>query len=163
MFSDEWKPKVDSIGGIGGGFPPLAKAPLGIPREQTAGSPLIWDRRTYLNDWCGGYYVVDLTTKKTLACKELLSHGDAYYVAMPVAASCTLVGKHVVVMDNQGHSVVLEPGAECKEVARNRIAMQAQRQWATTTQEYTTYAPPVADGNRMYIRGERHLYCIGSN
>ena len=160
---DEWKPKVDSIEGIGAGFPPLAKAPLGIPREQTAGSPLIWDGKAHIIDWCGGYYVVDLTTKKTLACKELLPHGDAYYVAMPVAASCTLVGKHVVVMDNQGHSVVLEPGGECKEVARNRIAMQAQRQWATTTQEYTTYAPPVADGNRMYIRGERHLYCIGSN
>ena len=93
----------------------------------------------------------------------MLRLGDANYVAMPVAASCTLIGEHVVVMDNQGHSVVLEPGGECKEVARNRIAMQVQRDWATTTQEYTAYAPPVAEGNRMYIRGERHLYCIGSN
>ncbi|MGA2618232.1 MAG: PQQ-binding-like beta-propeller repeat protein [Thermoguttaceae bacterium] len=160
---DEWKPKEDSIQGIGAGFPPLAKAPLGISREQTAGSPLIWDGKAYIIDWCGGYYVVDLKTKKTLVCKELLPNGDAYYVAMPVAASCTLVGKHVVVMDNQGHAAVLEPGGACKEVARNRIAMQVQRDWATTTQEYTAYAPPVADGNRMYIRGERHLYCIGSN
>ncbi len=107
--------------------------------------------------------MVDLKTKKTLARKELLPNGDANYVAMPVAASCTLIGKHVVVMDNQGHAVVLEPGGQCKEVARNRIAMQVQREWATTTQEYTAYAPPVADGNRIYIRGERHLYCIGSN
>jgi outer membrane protein assembly factor BamB len=160
---DEWKPKEDSIQEIGKGFPPLAKAPLGISREQTAGSPLIWDGKAYIIDWCGGYCVVDLNTKKTLAYKELLPGGDANYVAMPVAASCTLIGKHVVVMDNQGHSVVLEPGGECREVARNRIAMQVQRDWATTTQEYTTYAPPVADGNRMYIRGERHLYCMGSN
>ncbi len=92
----------------------------------------------------------------------MLPDGDANYVAMPVAASCTLVGQHVVVMDNQGHSVLLEPGGECQEVARNRIAMQVQREWATTTQEYTAYAPPVADGKQMYIRGERHLYCIGS-
>jgi outer membrane protein assembly factor BamB len=157
---DEWKPKEDSVG-VGSGFPRLSTAPLGIPREQTAGSPLIYDGKTYINDWCGGYYVVDLKTKKTLAVKAMLSQGDAYYVAMPVAASCTLIGKHVVMMDNQGHAVVLEPGGECKEVARNRIAMQIQRDWATTTQEYTTYAPPVADGDRIYIRGERHLYCIG--
>jgi outer membrane protein assembly factor BamB len=159
---DEWKPKEDSIYDIGKGFPPLATAPLGISREQTAGSPLIYDGKAYIIDWCGGYYVVDLKTKKTLARKDLVLKGDAYYVAMPVAASCTLVGEHVVVMDNQGHSVVLEPGGACKEVARNRIAMQVQRDWATTTQEYTTYAPPVPDGKRMYIRGERHLYCIGS-
>jgi outer membrane protein assembly factor BamB len=159
---DEWKPKVDSVNEIGKGFPPLAKAPLGIGREQTAGSPLVYQGKAYLNDWCGGYYVVDLKTKKTLACKDLALRGDAYYVAMPVAASCTLVGRHVVVMDNQGHSVVLEPGGECKEVARNRIATQVQRDWATTTQQYTTYAPPVADGDRIYVRGERHLYCIGS-
>ena len=158
---EEWKPKEDSIG-VGGGFPKLSTAPLGIPREQTAGSPLIYDGKAYIVDWCGGYYVVDLKTKKTLACKDLNLKGDAHYVAMPVAASCTLVGKHILVMDNQGHTVVLEPGGECREVVRNRIAMQVQREWATSTQEYTTYAPPVADGGRMYIRGERHLYCIGS-
>lgn len=158
---DEWKPKEDLISGVGSGFPKLSTAPLGIPREQTAGSPLIYDGKAYIVDWCGGYYVVDLKTKKTLAAKALLSEGDANYVAMPVAASCTLIGSNIVVMDNQGHSVVLEPGAECKEVARNRIAMQVQRPWATTTQEYTAYAPPVADGDRIYIRGERHLYCIG--
>jgi outer membrane protein assembly factor BamB len=160
---DEWKPKEDSIRGVGSGFPRLPTAPMGIPREQTAGSPLIHDGKAYIVDWCGGYYVVDLKTKKTLAAKALLSEGDANYVAMPVGASCTLVGSSIVVMDNQGHSVVLESGGECREVARNRISMQVQREWTTTTQEYTAYAPPVADGERIYIRGERHLYCIGAS
>src|SRR5208337_2696856 len=77
---DEWKPKEDSIPEIGAGFPPLAKAPLGISRQQTAGSPLIWGGMAHIIDWCGGYYVVDLKTKKTLACQELLPDGDAYYV-----------------------------------------------------------------------------------
>jgi len=157
---DEWKPKETAFQGFGAGFPPLPKAPLGISRSQTAGSPLIHDGLAYQVDWCGGYYVYDLETRKTLAYREIGLKGDANYVAMPVAASCTLIGRHIVVMDNQGHSVVLEPGGECKEVARNRIAMQIPRDWAITTQEYTTYAPPVADGNRMYVRGERHLYCI---
>jgi outer membrane protein assembly factor BamB len=159
---DVWKPKLDCVQGIGGGSAILARTHLGIPRPHTAASPLIHDGKAYLLDWCGGYYVVDLKTKKTLALEELLTDGDVGINAMPVAASCTLVGKHIVAMDNQGHSVVLEPGGACRKVARNRIAMQIQRNWATTTQEYTAYAPPVADSGRMYIRGERHLYCIGS-
>ncbi|MFB3891831.1 MAG: PQQ-binding-like beta-propeller repeat protein [Phycisphaerae bacterium] len=160
---DEWKPKEQALQGFGAGFPELPKAPLGIPRQQTAGSPLIHDGLAYVVDWCGGYYVYDIKAGKTLAYREIGLKGDAHYVAMPVAASCTLVGKHILVMDNQGHTVVLEPGGECKAVATNRIAMQIQRDWAITTQEYTAYAPPVADGNRMYIRGERHLYCIGED
>lgn len=59
--------------------------------------------------------------------------------------------------------MVLESGGECKEIARNRVAMQVPRDWAITTQEYTSYAPPVADSDRLYIRGERHLYCIGTS
>jgi hypothetical protein len=27
--------------------------------------------------------------------------------------------------------------------------------------EYASYSPPVPDGKRMYLRGERYLYCIG--
>ena len=82
---------------------------------------------------------------------------------MPVAASCTLIGKHVMVMDNQGHSVVLEPGGQVQGSCPQPHRHAGAARWATTTQEYTAYAPPVADGNRLYIRGERHLYCIGSN
>jgi outer membrane protein assembly factor BamB len=159
---DQWKPKEDIVE-LGQALPALPPAKsVGISRNQTAGSPLIYQGKAYIMDFCGGYYVLDLKAKKPLGCKELLSEGDANYVAMPVAASCTLVGKHIMVMDNQGHSVLLEPGGACKEVARNWIGMQVQREWATSTQEYTAYAPPVADGNRLYIRGERHLYCIGS-
>jgi outer membrane protein assembly factor BamB len=158
---DAWKPKEEVIDSIGQGFPPLLPVDMvGIPRNQTAGSPLIYQGRAYINDFCGGFYVVDLKTKKTVVCKNLNFKADANYVAMPVAASCTLVGRHVMVMDNQGHTVVLEPDGPCKEVARNWIGAQIPRDWAVTTQEYTTYAPPVCDGERIYIRGERHLYCI---
>ena len=158
---DEWKPKQHSVHLSGAGFPKLPKAPLGIPRHQTAGSPLIHDGLVYEVDWCGAYIVADLKKKKTLAYREIGLGGEANYVAMPVAASPTLVGKHIVVMDNQGNTVVLEPGAACKVVAHNRIANQLPRDWSMTTLELTTYAPPVPDGKRMYIRGERYLYCIG--
>jgi hypothetical protein len=158
---DEWHPRQSSVHLSGRDFPKLPKAPMGIPREQTAGSPLIHDGLVYEVDWCGAYIVGDLKKRKTLAYREIGLRGEANYVAMPVAASPTLVGRHIVVMDNQGNTVVLEPGAECRIVAHNRIANQIARDWSMTTLELNTYAPPVPDGNRMYIRGEQHLYCIG--
>ena len=29
------------------------------------------------------------------------------------------------------------------------------------SQETLTYAPPLADGGRLYFRGEADLYCVG--
>jgi hypothetical protein len=29
------------------------------------------------------------------------------------------------------------------------------------SQETLTYSPPIADGGRLYLRGEAYLYCIG--
>ena len=42
-----------------------------------------------------------------------------------------------------------------------RIATQLERIWPIPAQETLTYAPPIVDGNRLYFRGERYLYCIG--
>jgi hypothetical protein len=36
-----------------------------------------------------------------------------------------------------------------------------ERWWPIPAQETTGYSPPVTDGSRLYIRGERYLYCIG--
>ena len=80
-----------------------------------------------------------------------------------VAASPTLIGKHLFVLDNQGSTVVLEPGREFKLIATNYIATQLDRPWPIPVQETLAYAPPIVDGNRFYLRGERFLYCIGSN
>ena len=107
------------------------------------------------------YYVIDLKARKKLVHKDLGLGGEYTYVSMGVAASPTLVGRNIVVMNNQGLALVLEPGSECEVVARNLLATQIPRDWPITTQEYTGYSPPVADGQRMYLRGERCLYCIG--
>jgi hypothetical protein len=80
---------------------------------------------------------------------------------LPLVASPTLVGKHIVVQDNQGTALVLEQGGAYREVAKNQIATQLNRYWPISAQETIGYSPPVADGDRLYIRGERYLYCIG--
>ncbi|MFB3894566.1 MAG: PQQ-binding-like beta-propeller repeat protein [Phycisphaerae bacterium] len=155
---DEWKPKEAVIGGITAGVP-REKGDQGDP--WTAGSVLIHNGLLYDTDIHSRYYVVDLKTKKRVGFKDLGLPGDSSYVALRMAASPTLVGKFIVIMDNQGHSVTLEPGAECNEISRNDLATQIARDYAITTQEYIGYSPPVADGKRMYIRGEKYLYCIG--
>ena len=64
-------------------------------------------------------------------------------------------------MDNQGTALVLKPGRTFQQVARNRIATQLDRYWPIPAQETIAYAPPIADGKRLYLRGERYLYCLG--
>ena len=66
-------------------------------------------------------------------------------------------------MDNQGSCLVFEPGPVFKQVAMNRIQTMLPRDWPIPPQETITNGPPVADGNRIYIRGEQYLYCIGTN
>jgi hypothetical protein len=55
----------------------------------------------------------------------------------------------------------LEPGPTPKLVGRNEIQTQLDRAWPVPAQETLAYAPPIVDGNRLYVRGERFLYCIG--
>jgi len=73
-----------------------------------------------------------------------------------------LIGQNIVVLDNQGTAVVVKPGPTFQQVARNRIATQLERRHAIPAQETACYAPPIADGDRIFLRGEAYLYCIGA-
>jgi outer membrane protein assembly factor BamB len=127
----------------------------------TAGSPLVWEGMIYETDIYQSLYVVEVASGKMVHRRELELEGLTHYNAVAVAASPTLVGKHVLVSDNQGTTLVLEPAPSYKVVARNRIATQLDRPWPIPAQETLTYAPPVADGGRLYLRGEAFLYCVG--
>jgi outer membrane protein assembly factor BamB len=160
--SDDWKPEL------------TAKIEVDVPPEvhhradgswldrATAGSPLVYQGLAYSVDIYGWLYVVDLVTKKTVYYKDLQLDGLMHYNAVPVAASATLVGENLVVLDNQGTALVLATGREFKVLARNRIETVLDRVWPIPAQETLAYAPPIADGDRIYLRGERYLYCIGA-
>jgi outer membrane protein assembly factor BamB len=127
----------------------------------TAGSPLIWDGIAYQSDIYQTLYAVELSTGKMLYRQEMDLEGLTHYNAVAVAASPTLVGTHLLVSDNQGTTLVLKPGTSYKAVGRNRIATQLDRSWPVPAQETLTYAPPLAEGGRLYFRGEAYLYCVG--
>jgi outer membrane protein assembly factor BamB len=156
VTGDEWKPKRETIGVETGNLPNGKRAD-----RWTAGSPLVVDGLAYLVDIYGTFYAVDLRAKKSIYRHDTELRGLFHYNALPVAASPTLLGKHIVIQDNQGTALVLQPGREFRQVAKNRIATQIDRYWPMPAQETVGYSPPVADGNRIYLRGERYLYCIG--
>jgi len=127
----------------------------------TAGSPLVWNGIAYQADFYQVLYALDLATGKMLYRQIMDMEGLMHYNAVPLTASPTLVGKHIFVSDNQGTTLVLQPGPTYKSIARNRIATQLERRWPIPAQETLAYAPPLAEGGRLYYRGEAHLYCIG--
>ena len=85
--------------------------------------------------------VLDRTTGKVAYEKKMDQFkGQAY-------SSPTLAGKYILISSEKGLTVVIEPGTEYKEVARNTLE--------------PFRSTPVFSGTRMLIRAERNLYCIG--
>lgn len=142
--------------------------PSDIHRDQhgkwvdrwTAGSPVVWDGLLYQVDIYGVLYVSDVAEKKLVYRQPLPLRGLHHYNAVPVAASPTLLGGHLFACDNQGTTVVFAPGRTYREVARNRLDTVLERRLPLPAQETLTYAPPITDGERIFLRGERHLYCL---
>jgi outer membrane protein assembly factor BamB len=157
LRGDTWKPKRRTL---------HAKRTGRLPNGQTAdrstaASPLVVGDLAYLVDIYAAFYVYDLEAGMFLYQQDTGMRGLFHYCAVPVAASPALIGKHIVIQNNQGTALVLETGRTYREVRRNQLATQLDRYWPIPAQETISYAPPVADGNRLYIRGERYLYCIG--
>jgi outer membrane protein assembly factor BamB len=120
-------------------------------------SPLFVDGLIYQLTQGGGLVVNDAATGAVVYRKVLpLKPRTQYWNWAGCSASPTLAGKYIYLMDNQGTTLVIQPGREYREVARNYIAESAngkeQAQFNST---------PVFEGSRMYYRTPGHLYCIG--
>ena len=129
--------------------------------RSSPASPLVWKGLCYSIDEYGVLYCADLKTGKTLYGRDTGFDELHSYNHVGVAASPTLIGNNIAVMDNQGWCLVFEPGPVFKQVAMNRIETMLPRDWPIPPQETIANGPPVADGKRIYIRGEQYLYCIG--
>ena len=62
-------------------------------------------------------------------------------------ASPVVAGGRIYVVDRQGTTAVLEHGATLKRLATNKL-------------DEPIDASPIVVGDRLLLRGERHLYCI---
>lgn len=122
-------------------------------------SSLIVNGLLYCVDTMGGLSVIDLNAKK-LAYKrrlEMFQRADRQHWGF--TASPALGGKNIYIFDNMGAGLVLAPGPQYKEVAKNIIENQVTSAWQDYKQELF-YASPVFDGNAMYLKGAEYLYCV---
>ena len=104
-------------------------------------SPVVYEGLLYSANDQGLLTVLDAETGK-LVYEERLNLGGAAY------PSISLAGTRLFVSSDTGETVVLQPGREYKELARNKLS-EALR------------SSLVFDGKRVYVRTAKHLYCIG--
>ncbi len=129
-------------------------------------SPLAVDGLVYRLTEAGGLMVNDAASGDMVYRKVLpMKPRTSYWDWAGASASPTLAGKYIFLMDNQGTTVVIEPGRQYKQVAINRIEDISRDDYrvAGGKTQSQNLATPVFDGERMYYRTDNYLYCIGNH
>jgi len=138
------------------GFPDLymqAIRPNG--RGNVTKTHVVWQKDTYCSYVPSPiaiepfFIVVD--DKGTLSCFEAKSGDQKWRQRLGGRHSASLVSANglVYVLSDKGKMTVIRPGAEYEMVARNEIG------------EDTNASPAISNG-RIYLRGDKHLFCISS-
>lgn len=121
-------------------------------------SPLMHEGLAYVLSIDGVLTVIDaakgeVAYQKLLDLAPMMSHNGA--VRSGCSSSPTLAGKHIYIFGNQGTCLVIEPGRQFKQVARNRI-----EQIFLLRRNECMATNPIFSGRRMYMRTETRLYCV---
>lgn len=96
------------------------------------------DGLLYAVNTAGILDVTDATTGESVY-RRRLEVGNVF-------SSVTAPGRLLYVCSTKGTTVILRPGRQYREIARNTLE--------------GTGSSPVFVGNRLYMRGSKHLYCI---
>ncbi|MSU79900.1 MAG: hypothetical protein EXS16_17650 [Gemmataceae bacterium] len=126
-FPAKWEPLWKSTNLKGGGY--------WFP------SPIFHDGLIYGLSASSIFSVADAQTGKLVYDQRLEFGGGESY------PSITLAGKYLYVSSDNGTTIILEPGREHKEIARNSLE--------------TFRSSLVFEGRRMYVRTTKGLWCIG--
>ena len=66
----------------------------------------------------------------------------------PMYPSVTIAGGHIFLGSENGSALVLKPGREYNVIATDKL-------------DDLVRCSPVFEGTRMYVRGQKNIYCIG--
>lgn len=111
-----------------------------IPGDRYYASAAVADGLIYAVNQQSHFVVIDATTGEPV-------YGQKPNLGAIVYPSVTLAGKYVYVSAENGITIVLEQGRAYKEIARNKLE--------------PFRCCPVFDGEHLYIRGLKKMYCIG--
>jgi outer membrane protein assembly factor BamB len=112
--------------------------------HRDVSSPMLWEGRIYAADSRGG----------NLTCYDLKTGEELYNERIggkSLASPIAVRGKLLFLQDN-GVTVVIEPGDKFRAVRRNRLGEGVELDFGAS--------PAVADG-RLFLRSQSYLYCIG--
>lgn len=139
------------LGGVAYDFPSQVDDRLQLNerwRAETKGglytaSPVIYDGLVYAVSSKHILNVLDASNGKTVYVKRLGFRRE------PTWPSLCVAGKYLYVTNRDGTTLVLETGRKYVEVAKNQLEF--------------VISSPVFHNNRMLLRTNDHLYCIGQN
>ncbi|MBI3829558.1 MAG: sigma-70 family RNA polymerase sigma factor [Planctomycetes bacterium] len=152
--------------GDGGKPTSLVKAPwkgIGLNLSGTftnslIGSPLYDNGLYYVATEGAGLTVVDAKAGKAVYTKALesLCPRLTWVFVVGICSGPNLSGKYIHIRDDQGQTLVIEPGSQYKELARNML-------WELNANggQQESQSNPYYEGGRMYYRSGGFLYCIG--
>ena len=112
------------------------------PKKEAAyvPSPILHDRYLYVVSDRGIGYCYDALTGEMYWRKRMGRRFSASLISSPQG--------HIYFLDDDGITTVIKSGKEYEVLSKNDL-------------EETTYASLVPTGNQIFIRGEKHLWCIG--
>jgi outer membrane protein assembly factor BamB len=113
-----------------------------IEKDRYYATPLIHDGLIYAVNQKATLSVLDAATGATVYEQRIAGLKGTVY------PSPTLGGKHVFLAAAGGTTIVLEPGRAYHEIGRNEL------------EPYKS--SPVFAGKRMFLRGQKNLWCIGA-
>ena len=124
-------------------------------------SPLHVDGIVYSVEMGGGLAAVDTVAGKALYRRYLDGYNRYHRFLYGIAASPSLAGGRIYIIDDAGYAHLIEPGPRFEERGRNVIEnIHLSGQGGNPGKQESFYTSPFFAGNDMYLRGEEYLYCI---
>ncbi len=77
-----------------------------------------------------------------------------------VQASPAFAGGRIYIWGSFGTAIVIEPGPQYKQLAKNTIETRFDYAWKKNMLEGTA-SSPFFEGNHIYYRAQKYMYCIG--
>lgn len=123
-------------------------------RPDAGKAVIVWSASGDIPDICSpvsdGRLVWTLTTHGGLTCFEVSGGTEVYTQSIEgeFNASPSLVGDKLYLLALDGQMIIVQAGREYKELGRNAV-------------DEKCFATPAFAEGRIYLRGDKSLYCIG--
>jgi outer membrane protein assembly factor BamB len=128
--------------------------------DSIVASPLYDNGLVYFVSQGGAINVIDGNTGRGVYAHAMdsLNPRLTWVFVVGICSSPTLAGHHLFVRDDQGQTLVLAPGPQYKEEAKNLLVEYTREGMQPEAQSNF-----FCEGKRIYFRTRGFMYCLGEN